>query len=119
MAVLAAVLINTFLSKLRGPEQRLSFLGAPVCEVIPVGAISGNITVAFAALSYAGAADRHSHRGPGPLSVSPGRCRRVAAGARIVTGGDSPHPSHHDDRRSWPSPDPSVNPDATISVVPT
>ena len=47
-------LINTFLSNLRGPEQRLSFLGAPVVEVIPVGAISGNVTVAFAALSYAG-----------------------------------------------------------------
>jgi hypothetical protein len=38
---------------------------------------------------------------------------------RIVTGGDGPHPSHHDDRRSWPSPDPSFNPDAAISVVPT
>jgi len=46
-------LIN-FLSNLRGPEQRLSFLGAPVIEVIPVGAICGNVTVAFAALSYAG-----------------------------------------------------------------
>ena len=47
-------LINTFVSNLRGPEHRLAFLGAPVVEVIPVPMIAGNITVAFAALSYAG-----------------------------------------------------------------
>jgi WS/DGAT/MGAT family acyltransferase len=110
-------LINTFLSNLRGPEQRLSFLGAPVIEVIPVGAISGNVTVAFAALSYAGALTV-------TVIADPDRCPDLQCVAealqrelRIVTGGDGPHPSHHDDRRSWPSPDPSVNPDAAISVV--
>ena len=46
--------INTFVSNLRGPEHRLAFLGAPVIEVIPVPMIAGNVTVAFAALSYAG-----------------------------------------------------------------
>ncbi|WP_330276248.1 WS/DGAT domain-containing protein [Lentzea sp. NBC_00516] len=47
-------LVNTFVSNLRGPEHRLSFLGAPVVDVIAVSGISGNVTVAFVALSYAG-----------------------------------------------------------------
>jgi diacylglycerol O-acyltransferase / wax synthase len=47
-------LVNTFVSDLHGPEQRLSFLGAPVVDVVAVSGISGNVTVAFVALSYAG-----------------------------------------------------------------
>ena len=47
-------LVNTFVSNLHGPEHRLSFLGAPVVDVIAVSGISGNVTVAFVALSYAG-----------------------------------------------------------------
>ena len=47
-------LVNTFVSDLRGPDHVMSFLGAPVVGLIPVSGISGNVTVAFAALSYAG-----------------------------------------------------------------
>lgn len=47
-------MVNTFVSNLRGPEQRLHFLGAPVVEVIPIPMITGNITVAFGVLSCAG-----------------------------------------------------------------
>lgn len=47
-------LVNTFVSNLHGPGRRLSFLGAPVVDVIAVSGISGNVTVAFVALSYAG-----------------------------------------------------------------
>ena len=47
-------LVNTFLSNLRGPEHELRLAGALVTEVVPVPTITGNITVAFAALSYAG-----------------------------------------------------------------
>ena len=47
-------LVTTFVTNLRGPQRQLSFLGAPVVDVIPVSVITGNITVAFAALSYAG-----------------------------------------------------------------
>jgi WS/DGAT/MGAT family acyltransferase len=47
-------LINTFVSNLRGPQQRLRFLGATVVEMVPVSMITGNVTVAFTALSYAG-----------------------------------------------------------------
>lgn len=47
-------LVNTFVTNLRGPSVRLSFLGAPIGEVIPLSTVAGNTTVAFAALSYAG-----------------------------------------------------------------
>ena len=47
-------LVNTFVTNLRGPAERLTFLGAPVEELIPVSGTTGNVTVAFAVLSYAG-----------------------------------------------------------------
>ena len=46
--------VTTMVTDLRGPGTRLSFLAAPVTEVIPVSPITGNVTVGFAALSYAG-----------------------------------------------------------------
>jgi len=45
--------INTFVSNVRGPEERLSLLGVPITEVIPIGYTTGNVGVAFAVLSYA------------------------------------------------------------------
>jgi WS/DGAT/MGAT family acyltransferase len=47
-------LVTTMVTNLRGPDSRLSFLGAPITDVIPVSPITGNVTVAFAVLSYAG-----------------------------------------------------------------
>jgi hypothetical protein len=47
-------LVTTFVTNLRGPDDRLTFLAAPVTDVIPVSSISGNVTVGFAVLSYAG-----------------------------------------------------------------
>ena len=47
-------MVNGFLTNLHGPDDWLSFLGAEVREVIPVSGTAGNVTVAFAALSYAG-----------------------------------------------------------------
>jgi diacylglycerol O-acyltransferase len=47
-------LVNTFVTNLRGPDRRLSFLGAPITAIIPVTLTTGNVTVAFAVLSYAG-----------------------------------------------------------------
>ena len=48
-------LVHTFVTNLRGPEHALVIAGRPVTGIIPLGAISGNVTVAFAVLSYAGA----------------------------------------------------------------
>jgi diacylglycerol O-acyltransferase len=47
-------LVTTMVTNLRGPKARLSFLAAPITEVIGVSPITGNVTVAFAVLSYAG-----------------------------------------------------------------
>jgi WS/DGAT/MGAT family acyltransferase len=47
-------LVSTMVTNLRGPDVHLSFLAAPITEIIPVTPISGNVTVAFAVLSYAG-----------------------------------------------------------------
>lgn len=47
-------LVTTFLTNLRGPITPMTLDGARVTEIIPISSISGNITVAFAALSYAG-----------------------------------------------------------------
>jgi WS/DGAT/MGAT family acyltransferase len=46
--------IHTFVSNLRGPESRLSFLGCPITDIVALSSATGNVTVAFAVLSYAG-----------------------------------------------------------------
>jgi diacylglycerol O-acyltransferase len=47
-------LIHTFVSNVRGPEQGLALLGCPLVELVPLSLASGNVTVAFTALSYRG-----------------------------------------------------------------
>jgi WS/DGAT/MGAT family acyltransferase len=47
-------LVTTMVTNLRGPDAHLSFLAVPIFNVIPVVPITGNVTVAFAVLSYAG-----------------------------------------------------------------
>jgi hypothetical protein len=48
-------LVNSFLTNMRGPERPATIAGAPVRLVAPVTIATGNVSVAFAALSYAGA----------------------------------------------------------------
>jgi WS/DGAT/MGAT family acyltransferase len=47
-------LVHTFVTNVRGPAESLAFAGAPVVAVLPVPATTGNVSVSFAALSYAG-----------------------------------------------------------------
>jgi diacylglycerol O-acyltransferase / wax synthase len=47
-------LIHTFVTNLRGPAEPLTFAGAPVRAVTPIPNTTGNVTVTFGALSYAG-----------------------------------------------------------------
>lgn len=47
-------MIHTFATNLRGPESRLAFLHCPVTRIIPLGVATGNVTVSFSVLSYAG-----------------------------------------------------------------
>ncbi len=47
-------MVTTFVTNLRGPATPVWFAGAKVREVIPLNTVTGNVTVAFAVLSYAG-----------------------------------------------------------------
>ena len=46
--------VQTFVTNLRGPNDPLAFGGAAVRAIIPIPSTTGNVTVAFAASSYAG-----------------------------------------------------------------
>ncbi len=47
-------LVHTFVTNLHGPDDRLTMFDAPVADLVPVALVPGNVTVSFAALSYAG-----------------------------------------------------------------
>ena len=47
-------MIHTFTSTLRGPETQLSLFGCPITDNLPLSVPTGNITVLFVVLSYAG-----------------------------------------------------------------
>ena len=47
-------LVHTFTTNVRGPDEPLRFLGAPLTAAVPLAVVTGNVTVSFAALSYAG-----------------------------------------------------------------
>jgi diacylglycerol O-acyltransferase len=47
-------LVNTVVTNVHGPESHLTFLGSRIGEIVPLSLTMGNITVAFAAMSYAG-----------------------------------------------------------------
>jgi WS/DGAT/MGAT family acyltransferase len=47
-------LVNSFLTNIRGPAEGLTFHGARILQIVPVTITAGNVTVAFAILSYAG-----------------------------------------------------------------
>jgi diacylglycerol O-acyltransferase / wax synthase len=47
-------MINTFVTNLRGPVEPLMFLGARVLDIVVVNGTTGNVSVAFGVLSYAG-----------------------------------------------------------------
>jgi diacylglycerol O-acyltransferase len=46
--------VHTFVTNLHGPEDPLTFDGAAVQAIIPIPSTTGNVTVTFAAASYAG-----------------------------------------------------------------
>ncbi|WP_024285169.1 wax ester/triacylglycerol synthase domain-containing protein [Cellulomonas sp. KRMCY2] len=45
-------LVNSFLTNMPGPTERLALVGAPILQIVPVTITAGNVGVAFAALSY-------------------------------------------------------------------
>ena len=46
-------LINTLVTNVHGPDERLAFGTRRIRTVIPISIVTGNVTVAFAVLSYA------------------------------------------------------------------
>lgn len=48
-------MITTLVSNVHGPQTMMAFLGATVLEIIPISQVSGNVTISFTAMSYAGA----------------------------------------------------------------
>lgn len=50
-------LVHTFVTNVRGPDVQLRFLDAPIIDVVPIAVVTGNVTVSFAVLSYAGTID--------------------------------------------------------------
>ena len=46
--------LHTVVTNVRGPARPLTFCGAPITDVVPLTVAGGNVTVTFAALSYAG-----------------------------------------------------------------
>jgi hypothetical protein len=47
-------LVNAFLTSMRGPDEVLALGGAPIRRIVPITQATGNVPVAFAALTYAG-----------------------------------------------------------------
>jgi hypothetical protein len=47
-------LVNAFLTSMPGPDRPLALAGMPIRRIVPVTIATGNVAVAFAALSYAG-----------------------------------------------------------------
>jgi NRPS condensation-like uncharacterized protein len=47
-------LINTLVTNVHGPDEALAFAGTAIRSVTPISIVTGNVTVAFAVLSYAG-----------------------------------------------------------------
>lgn len=47
-------LVDIFVTNVRGPAERHQLAGATVTDVVPLAGLSGNVTVAFAVLSYGG-----------------------------------------------------------------
>jgi hypothetical protein len=47
-------MVHTIVTNVRGPDHQLRLAGMPIRQVIPLSVATGNLTVAFAAASYAG-----------------------------------------------------------------
>ena len=46
--------MNVFVTNVPGPAAPLELLGARIIDLVPITSPAGNVTVVFAALSYAG-----------------------------------------------------------------
>jgi WS/DGAT/MGAT family acyltransferase len=95
--------LHTLVTNLRGPDRPLTFAGAPIDDVIPVAlGDSGNVTVSFDVLSYAGTLSITVVADPDhvpdlPILAAALQAELAAAGAEPTAGHD-PAPPSTDDR---------------------
>ena len=73
-------LVHTFVTNVRGPEQRLRVVGTEVVAVVPVAVNPGNVAVSFDVLSYAGTLVVTLVCDPGLVPESAWLAGRVTAG---------------------------------------
>jgi diacylglycerol O-acyltransferase len=94
-------LVNTFVTDLRGPTSRLVVLGSEITDASIVPGLAGNVTVSFAALSYAGALNVtvmvDPDHGPDLGALAPD----VQAELDALTGGPSSLRSPDRRRAGW------------------
>ncbi|HSP52834.1 MAG TPA: wax ester/triacylglycerol synthase domain-containing protein [Cryobacterium sp.] len=65
-------LIHTFVTNLRGPTRRETIFGCPITAIVPLSVATGNVTVSFSVLSYAGTLTL-------TLNADPDACTDLAA----------------------------------------
>ncbi len=79
-------LVHTFVSNMRGPQEPRTLLGRRVLDIVSVSAIAGNISVAFAALSYAGALSVAVIADPGVCTDLPALVAALHDGFNAASG---------------------------------
>ena len=100
-------LVHTFVTNLRGPEEPLTFAAAPVRALIMIPATTGNVTVTFGVLSYAGTLRIAVVSDPGRVPDAPAladalraQLGGLTAGTLALTTGSS-SPMSHDPAPRW------------------
>jgi len=100
-------LVHTFVTNLRGPEEPLTFAAAPVRAFIVIPATTGNVTVTFGVLSYAGTLRITVVSDPGRVPDAPAladalraQLGGLIAGTFALTAGSS-SPVSHDPAPRW------------------
>ena len=113
--------VQTFVTNLHGPENPLTFGGAVVRAIIPIPSTTGNVTVTFAAASYAGtlritilsdpcprARRPRPSRRPPQRTVRPGELRAAVLHVAVTFSSYPPHRERGGPRQNpccpaWPS----------------
>jgi diacylglycerol O-acyltransferase len=86
-------LVNTFVTNLRGPATPMAFLGTPVRRIVPMSGTAGNVTVAFAVLSYAGALSVTVIGGPDLGTAASVIARSIERDLEAMTSAMGPSPA--------------------------
>jgi diacylglycerol O-acyltransferase len=93
-------LVSTMVTNIHGPDAGLSLLGAPIIEIIPVSPITGNVTVAFAVLSYAGTLTITATVDPRCCPDLPALVAGLQNQLDLLTADPRPEPAPRDETRS-------------------